>query len=121
MVNNYGAMAAKGLAALTALTVANHEFGEEKTVLWNCNTAAHVVTFLAANVLSRKNLVSNQVATAVQAYAGLTLVKTAIDNYAPVSVKEWTADYMKPLVNLVAGAALATVFASREINFNKFI
>ncbi len=121
MVTNYGPIAAKGLAALTAVALANRELGEEKTVLWDCNTAAHVVTFLAANLLSRKNLVCNQVATAVQIYAGLTLVKTAIENYAPSKAKKWTADYMKPLLNLTAGAALATVFAKRNININKFI
>ena len=83
------------------------------------------LVFLGASILGNKGsfckqAVCNQVATTVQLFAGLELAKTAIENYAPVSIREWTADYMNSLVNLVAGATLATVFANRNININKY-
>ena len=120
MVSNYGSLAVKSAVALGVVALADRQLGEDKKVLWKCNTAAHVVTIIAANLLSKNEVVCSKLAAAVQIYAGLTLIKTAIENHAPASVKNWTADYMKPLVNLVAGTALATVLARRDFNINKF-
>ena len=114
---NYG-MAAKATLALGVLA-ANYNGNVSK------NTMKHAITFLGASVLAQRGTfcnqkVCNQVATVVQLYAGLDLLAKAVVNSAPVSVKEWTVDYMNPLRNVIASAALATVFANRNININKY-
>jgi len=109
---NYG-MAAKAVGAAAVATATYFNKVSE-------NTEKHTLTILGANLLAQKGFLCNQVATAVQVFAGLSLLRTAVDNYAPESVKDWTVGYMTPLVSVIGGAALATVFANRGLNINKF-